>query len=242
MVRITLGSDDLQESPIKGPCGHMRVFPPQPGQDAPTLPVQGPNGLEWPAGQGRPPSRAYTPRRWDPVAHELDIDFVVHGHGLAGSWAGRAKPGDTVMIGGHSGPYQPDPTADWHLLVGDESALPAIATILEVLPASTRAEVYVEVASAEDEQPLESPAQLRVNWLHRGADPKQAGQALTAAVREASLPDGSGRAWVACEAMAMRAIRRSLLDRGLAPSTLYTRGYWQLDEANHPDHDTGEDA
>jgi NADPH-dependent ferric siderophore reductase len=172
----------------------------------------------------------------------MDIDFVLHGGGLVGSWAARAKPGDTIMVGGHSGPYHPDPTADWHLLVGDESALPAIATILEVLPATTRAEVYVEVASTASEQPLESPAQLHVTWLHRDDHSKPVGQTLATAVHDAALPEGSGRAWVACEAMAMRAIRRDLLDRGLAPATLYTRGYWQLDEANHPDHDTGEDA
>jgi NADPH-dependent ferric siderophore reductase len=243
MVRITVAGDALEESPIKGPCGHMRVFPPAPGKHAPVLPVQGANGPEWPAGESRPPSRAYTPRRWNAATRELDIDFVVHGEGLGGSWAARAAVGDMALVGGHSGPYHPDPAADWFLLAGDESALPAIATILEALPETARAEVFVEVRDAAEEQPLPSPARVNVTWLHRGPDLRATGQRLTEAVEAASLPAGEGRYWVACEAQAMRAIRRHLLqERGAAPKALYTRGYWQLGESNHPDHDTGEDA
>lgn len=242
MVRITVAGEPPDWFILKGPGGHIRVFFPPPGADAPPLPTAGPGGAEWLSGQ-RPVSRAYTPRRWNPETAELDIDFVLHGDGPGASWASRAKPGHTVLVGAQSTPYLPDPTADWHLLVGDETAQPAIGTILEQLPASSRAEVLIEVRDAASEQPLESPAHLNVSWLHRDPDPAAAGRALVHAVRTARLPEGNGRVFVGCEAVAMRDIRRHLIEeRGLDRGALYTQGYWKLDAANHPDHDTGDDT
>lgn len=242
MVRITVAGETPDWFTLKGPCGHIRVYFPPAGEDAPPLPTAGPNGAEWPAGQ-RPVSRAYTPRSWNPETAELDIDFVLHGTGPGASWASQVKPGQTILVGAQSTPYLPDAAADWHLLVGDETALPAIATILEQLPYTTQADVFVEVRDRSVEQPLESAASLNVKWLHRGPNPAAAGGALIAAVRAAELPEGEGRVFVACEAAAMREIRRHLLeDRGLERGAVYTQGYWKLGASNHPDHDTGEDA
>ena len=243
MVRIRVGGDELSEFPTTGPAEHIKVFLPAPGQDRPVLPVQGPDGPEYPPDQDRPTIRTYTPRRYHPDTLELDIDFLLHGDGPASNWATRARVGDVIGVAGPRGAYQPDPAADWVLLAGDDTALPAIGTILEALPPSARAKVLVEVRDAAEEQPLESAARVDVRWLHRGEADGSAGRLLEDAVRREDLPDGDGRVWVACEAQVMRSIKRHLVDdRGLDRSALVTRGYWRYGEANHPDHDMGEDV
>jgi NADPH-dependent ferric siderophore reductase len=241
LVRITLTGDELAGFAVDGPASHVKLVFPAPGQERPALPVAGPDGLVWPADQARPLLRTYTPRRFDPARGELDIDFVLHNHaGPASAWAARARPGDTVVVAGPGGRYLPDPAADWHLLAGDETALPAIATVLEALPDGVPTLVLLEVADAEEQLPLESEADLRVTWLYRGD--ATAGSALELAVRAAELPPGDGRVFVAAEAAAMRRIRRHLInERGIGADRLYTRGYWMYGEANHPDHDTGEE-
>ena len=125
-------------------------------------------------------------------------------------------------------------------IAGDESAIPAVGTLLEALPDSASAEVHLEVADADDEIELSSPAKTAITWHHRRAAGAW-GAELDEAARAAALPDGA-TAWVACEAAAMRGIRKHFLaDRGLPARSLVTRGYWRLGEANHPDHDYGDD-
>ncbi|MFM9967634.1 MAG: siderophore-interacting protein [Burkholderiales bacterium] len=242
MRRITVSGAALAGFSTQGVAGHVRVLLPAPGQEAPVPPEWGPEGPVYQEGVPRPTSRAYTPRRWSEAEQELDIDFVLHGdNGPASAWAARAKPGDKLVVVAPRRAYQPDPTAAWHLIAGDESALPAIATILEVLPATTWAIVYIEIDNPKEEQPLRSAARLQIHWVHRrGAVP---GVKLEAAVRQVSFPMGKGCAWVACEAMVMRNIRKYLLsERGMERAAINTQGYWKLGAANHPDHDTGEDV
>src|SRR5262249_2555560 len=115
---------------------------------------------EWPA------RRRYTVRTWDPEQHRLTIDFVVHGDsGVAGPWTAFAQPGDVLVFHGRNGGYRPDPAADWHLFAGDESALPAIAASLDVLPAAARAVVRVVCDGPDHEIPLPSPADVDLQWL-----------------------------------------------------------------------------
>jgi NADPH-dependent ferric siderophore reductase len=123
---------------------------------------------------------------------------------------------------------------------GDESAIPAVATLLAALPPSASTEVYLEVDEASDEIELPSDVPTSVTWLHRDAGTY--GQALYDAVVDADVSGAAG-VWVACEAQAVRRIRSTLLTDGLVdPGTLVTRGYWRLGQENHPDHDYGEDA
>lgn len=109
-----------------------------------------------------PVTRTYTVRAWDPALRELTVDFVVHGdEGLAGPWAARAQPGETIRFLGPGGGYAPDPAADWHLLAGDESALPAIAAALERMPADALVHALIEVSGTEEEQKIAAPAGCR---------------------------------------------------------------------------------
>ncbi|WP_406313886.1 siderophore-interacting protein [Streptosporangium sp. NBC_01639] len=175
-----------------------------------------------------PTTRTYTVRAWDPEVAELTLDFVYHGdNGLAGPWAARVRPGEEIHFFGPGGGYAPDPQAGWHLLVGDESALPAIAASLERLPAGALAHVFLEVAGPQEEQPLDSPGDAKIVWLHRGAAP--VGEALVTAVRELDFPDGTLHAFVHGEAGFVKELRRHLrTERGVPLSQLSISGYWRL--------------
>jgi NADPH-dependent ferric siderophore reductase len=175
-------------------------------------------------------TRSYSVRAWDPANRLLTLDFVVHGdRGLAGPWAARAKPGDTLELAGPGGAYTPSPEADWHLLVGDDAAIPAIAVSLSRVPAGVPVVAVVEVAGPDHQQPLESPGDLEVVWLHRARDAGEDPSLQLDAVQALSLPAGAGHAFVHGEATAVRLIRRHLvLDRGLPVGSLSASGYWKL--------------
>ncbi|ORB50675.1 siderophore-interacting protein [Mycobacterium persicum] len=117
----------------------------------------------------QPSVRTITVRRVDTAAREIAIDIVVHGeHGVAGPWAAAVAPGQPMYLMGPGGAYAPDPAADWHLLAGDESALPAIAAALEALPAKAIGQAFIEVAGPDDEIELISPQSVDVHWVYRG--------------------------------------------------------------------------
>ncbi|MFG3289195.1 siderophore-interacting protein [Streptomyces sp. NPDC048179] len=174
-----------------------------------------------------PRMRTYTVRRWDARTRELTVDFVVHGdEGLAGPWAARARPGDELLLVGPGGGYVPDPAADWHLLAGDESALPAIAAALERLPAHAEAHVFVEVAGPEEELELFCPAKAELRWLHRGAG--RVGEQLVSAVRALEFPPGHPQVFVHGEAGYVKELRGLLLnERNVPREGLSISGYWR---------------
>jgi NADPH-dependent ferric siderophore reductase len=174
--------------------------------------------------------RSYTVREWDAERQLLTLDFVVHGdRGVAGPWAARAKPGDALQIMGPGGAYTPSPKARWHLMVGDDAVLPAIAVSLTRVPAGVPVFVVVEVDGPEHEQPLESSGDLEVVWLHRKTGAGQDPSLQLEAVKALSLPDGPGHSFVHGEATAVRLIRRHLvLERGLPADLLSATGYWKL--------------
>ena len=117
----------------------------------------------------KPSVRTMTVRHVDVAAREIMVDIVVHGeHGVAGPWAAASQPGQPIYLMGPSGAYSPDPAADWHLLAGDESALPAIAAALEALPSTAVGKAFIEVAGQEDEMPLIAPESVEVSWVYRG--------------------------------------------------------------------------
>jgi NADPH-dependent ferric siderophore reductase len=177
---------------------------------------------EWPA------RRRYTVRAWDPARHQLTLDFVVHGDsGVAGPWAANARPGDVLVFTGPSGGYRPDPAADWHLMVGDESALPAIAASLEVLPAGARAVVRLVGDGPDHELELRTAAGLDLRWLHRRGNAGDV-DLLVEAVRDLDFGAGRPFGFVHGEADEIRAVRRHLLhERGLTRRDLSCSPYWR---------------
>ena len=226
LVRVVLGGDGLAGfAPTFADAYVKLVLPPAGAPYAAPFDMDAVRGEHprelWPC------LRTYTVRAWDPVAGELVLDVVVHGdEGLAGPWAAAARPGDLVQLLGPGGAYEPAGDVDWHLLAGDETALPAIAASLERLPAGPTARVFVEVADAAEEQPLPLPLGVQLSWVHRAGLP---GQALVTAVREAELPAGSVHAFVHGEAGFVRELRRFLrAERSVPREQLSASGYWRL--------------
>lgn len=235
MRRITLTGTELQGFEASDPASYMKLIFPEPGQTEPTRPL--------PDGPRATSMRTYTPLAVRPEACEVDVDFVLHGEGPASTWAAQAQVGQVLFLMGPGPGYKPDLQAPGHWLIGDDSALPAFETILARLPATARARVLVEVSDAAEERALHSPAPLEVTWVVRAGDNRQAGLALETALRQAGPPPAQAPVYLACEAQAMRRIRRMLTDElGVDRSLITGRGYWKLDTVNHPDHDYGDDA
>ena len=174
-----------------------------------------------------PVRRDYTPRRYDTAARELTIEFAVHGDGRAAQWAAQAAPGQTATIGGPRGSFIIPTDYAWHLLVGDETALPAIHRRLEELPAGTRAIVVIQVADVADRRELRSAADLGVQWV-------ASTESLLNAVRALELPPGEGYAWCAGEASAMASLRRLLVEeKGLDRHAMRVAAYWKRGATAH---------
>ncbi|MFB4311329.1 siderophore-interacting protein [Actinomadura sp. GTD37] len=227
MIRVVLGGAGLSEFGAGEFTDHyVKLLFPRPGAAYPEPFDMERVRAELPREQW-PSTRTYTVRAWDAAARELTIDFVHHGDkGLAGPWAANARPGDEILFNGPGGAYAPRPDAGWHLLAGDESALPAIAAALERVPGGAAARVFVEVAGPEEEQRLPAPAGAEIVWLHRGAG--QVGDLLVEAVQKLDFPDGEVRAFVHGEAGFVKTLRRHLrVERGIPLDRLSISGYWR---------------
>ena len=194
-----------------------------------------------------PVTRTYTIRDVDPVARTVAVDFVVHGdEGIAGPWAARAVAGDHLVLAGLGGAYSPNPAADWHLLVGDESALPAIASALEHLAAADPSAVgfaLLEAGSRADVVEVVAPVGIEVRWVLRDTGvPADAGAAADRdgtlaggvasplAAAAASIEWKAGRVHVFAhgERGEMKALRTLFTDRGVPREDLSLSGYWAL--------------
>jgi NADPH-dependent ferric siderophore reductase len=185
----------------------------------------------------QPVVRTLTVRRADPAAREIAIDVVVHGeHGAAGLWAATAEPGQPVYLMGPSGAYAPDPAADWHLLAGDETALPAISVALEALPANAIGQALIEIAGPEDEIPLTAPQGVRIDWIYRGGRADLIGEdragdfaPLIEAVKSAPWLPGQVHAFVHGEAQAVMHNLRPYIrkDREVDAKWASISGYWR---------------
>jgi NADPH-dependent ferric siderophore reductase len=186
----------------------------------------------------RPTVRTYTVRDADAERRELTIDFVVHGeHGVAGPWASKATPGQRAFLMGPSGAYAPDPAADWHLIAGDEAALPAISAALESLPDNAIGKVFIEVAGPDDEIPLKAPAGVGVNWIYRGGRADLVSEDLAgdhspliAAVKEANWLPGQVQVFIHGEAQTVMHNLRPYIrkERGVdAKWANSISGYWR---------------
>lgn len=205
LVRITLRGEELRGFTSLGFDDHVKFFVPG-GEEA----------------------RDFTPRRFDAAAGELQLDFFLHGGGPAALWAAQAVAGQEVIVGGPRGSAVISVEGiDLHLLIGDETALPAIERRLEELPADTRALVVVEIESG-NEQALSSRADLQVVWVPRMAAHEASEDQLIQALRTLHFSNQRCFAWAATETQAVRAIRRYLTqERGFEKQWVKAAGYWQ---------------
>ena len=230
MVRVVLGEGDLDRfTMVEATDAYVNLaFPPEGAPyDAVFEPAQVREEFPqetWPA------RRRYTVRAWDAALRRLTIDFVVHGDiGVAGAWAVKAQAGDVLVFEGPSGGYVPEPEAQWVLMVGDESALPAIAASLEAVPPGMTTVVRLLCDGPGHEVDLACSGDLDLAWVHRHGDERDE-SLLAEAVRDLTFPPGRVHAFVHGEANEIREIRRHLLaDRGLTRQDMSCSPYWRRD-------------
>jgi NADPH-dependent ferric siderophore reductase len=217
MIRVTL-TGDLQGFVSLGFDDHIKLFFPDGTKNADGAP----NML----------GRDFTPRRHDTAANTLEIDFAIHDAGPATRWAEQAKPGDTLNLGGPRGSFIIPTDYDWHLLIGDETALPAISRRLAELPAGARAVVLAEVDGAADEISFKTKANITVTWAHRDGAPPGMSDGLSRALSTLKLPAGDYYAWVACESLTAKGLRQQLIaDHGANPKWMRAAAYWRRGDA-----------
>lgn len=227
MVRVVFGGEGLADfatSEWTDAYVNLLFLPPD-------APYAVPFDLEWARSLPRdqwPRPRRYSVREWDEERRLLTIDFVVHGDsGVAGPWAANASPGDLLQLRGPSGAYLPDQDAEWHLMIGDESALPAIAASLTRVPAGVPAVVIGLVDSLADELELECPGRMELTWVHRDSAPGDP-ELLMRVVEKLDFPPGRPHAFVHGEAVETRAVRRHLLgERGIERECMSVSPYWR---------------
>lgn len=220
MTRVSLEGDELEGFEITKPAASVRLL----------LPIRG--ELEIPQWRGnefllrddtRPIIRTFTPRRFDKENNELHIDVVLHSNGVASTWAATTQPGDRAAVSGPGRGYDIDPRATVFLIVGDETAIPAICQLLELLP---DVPISVHLLVAHPDALVDLGRDVGVTW-HVATDATDADEWLSGAVQSTDLANGV-RVWAAGEAAAMQHIRKYLFrDIGFPRSNAHVRGYWK---------------
>jgi NADPH-dependent ferric siderophore reductase len=190
----------------------LRAVAPNPAQDAEVILTEA---------SGRKLRRRYTIRHARPEAGEWDLDVLLHGHGPGSSWAQLAKPGQPVEFFGPRGRLVLS-AVDWHLFVGDESALPAIAALTETVPTGQHSIAIVEVADRADEAELTG----EVHWCHRGPLRPGTPDLLAPAIAALSTPSGRGHAYLLGESRTVISLRAAIAAHGLGVEQSFVKGYW----------------
>ncbi|MBI1622547.1 siderophore-interacting protein [Aquamicrobium zhengzhouense] len=180
--------------------------------------------------------RHYTIRSMDRAAGTFDVDFLKHGASPATDWAKSAKAGDTIVARGPRGKTTYDSSADWHLMTGDETCIPAFAHILETMPEGKRAYVFLETDGPAGEIAIETKADADIRWLHRNGAPAGPNNLMFDAVEAFELPQGIGRALIIGETSNVRRQRHALIARGLTREQISSEGYWRPDRVGGHDH------
>ena len=225
LLRLTLGGDELAGFATDRQGPNIKLYVPRPGQARPEMPApDGKGNLLWPPDDRRPTMRTYTVRRYDAERGELDVDVVVHGdHGVAGPWAAAARPGDLIGVTGPGGKSLH--SAEHTVLVADLAGAPAIATLLEGLPADAHGTAVLGVPTPADEPPLTRPAGVGLRVVTTPDDDESA---LIAEVQGLERPAGSVFAWVAAESETVRSLREHFREGwGLGREDMLCTGYWK---------------
>jgi len=210
MLRVTLGGPGITGFPEDSDGGYIKIH----------------------LGDGEGHSdtsrvRTYTVRRFD--GRNIDVDFVLHeSDGPAARWAQSCRPGDTIKVGGPGPRKSVDPSADWVLIAGDMSALPAICANIERMSPTAKGFALLEVIGDEDRQDLRAPEGLQVKWLVN-PDPETENSVLFDAVRSLAWLPGRPCVWVAGEFNQSLAIRSYLkAEHGVTRDHMYASSYWQI--------------
>ncbi|MDJ1134563.1 siderophore-interacting protein [Streptomyces iconiensis] len=230
---ITLGGPEVEHLKPTGFDQTARLFFPREGQDRLRMPTR--SSEAWMAEvllmpkSSRPWVRNFTIRRVRPELGEVDVEFALHGDTPASLWARNARPGDQAGIFDMGVTYQPPAHAEWQLLAGDESAVPAVLAILEDAPATLTGEVFLEVPSTEDfRKDITVPGGVHVHWLARNGTGAQPGTVALEAVKESDLRPGPFYTWVAGESGLATGLRRHLVrERGVPKADISFFGYWR---------------
>ncbi|TFF27893.1 siderophore-interacting protein [Jiella endophytica] len=211
MLRIVVGGPELDGFTSLGADDHVKIFVP---------------------GESEPERRDYTPRRHDAGRNELTLDFAVHDAGPATAWALNARVGDTLTLGGPRGSLVVDPSVKRYLLIGDETALPAIGRRIEEAGPGVAITSLVAVPAKADEQTFETSAELDARWVHRPLEAANDAGPLVAALRDVAIaPDTY--VWIAAEASVVRALRQVILEeRGHPRGWFKAAGYWVRGKAD----------
>jgi NADPH-dependent ferric siderophore reductase len=210
MRRIRFGTADAQ------PISH------QPGQDLMFAIVTDDRNPLW---------RRYTIRSTDPTTGIIDVEALAHGTGPGATWMTNAQPGDTIRAVGPRGNVTVNADAEWHLFIGDASFAPATAAMLEALPIDATVTAVLEVADADEQQPIDH-ATATIRWLHRNGAPPGQPDRLLGSLDDIRLPPGTGHVYVGAELSVAAAVRDRLLQTGLNESQISSKAYWRGDRAN----------
>jgi NADPH-dependent ferric siderophore reductase len=190
----------------------------------------------------RPVRRRYTIRQLDAADRLLTLDIVLHGDGPGERWTRSARSGDRIEGIGPRGKITTSATADWHLFIGDESALPATFAMTEALPPDRPATLVLEIPEESDEQDLAAPGTIRISWLHRIGAPAGNPSALAAEAAQIELPTGRGHAYLFGEAAVVSRLREVLAGRGLGQDQMSPKAYWGRGRANATHGEPARDA
>jgi NADPH-dependent ferric siderophore reductase len=213
MRRVTFEGEGLEE------LVHL------PGQDM---------AITVPAGEGETVRRRYTIRSLDRAGGRVSLDFVLHGDGPAARWVSSVERGAVIEVVAPRGKITVDAEADWHLFVGDETAIAGVASMVAALREGTRAIALLEVEGREQEQAIEAAAGVAVEtiWLHRLGVPPGESDLLPAAIADLEFPEGAGHAYLAGEYSVVQLLRRTLQERGLTQQQISPKPYWRLGRRN----------
>ena len=234
MRRVTLGGEQLAAHTADNgyPVPAFRsdnfddsiklIFSTTPGR-TPQGPEQRDGKIVWPSKNSGSTRRTYTVRNYDASRSELDIDFVLHGSGVASDWARQAQVGQTLQIAGPKSTASHPSGADWILATGDATALPAMSRWLEQWPAGQRGKFFIAVDADSHRQDLVQPEGVEITWLVRDNP-----NVLYDAITSTDWWDGEPFAWVAGESASLKPIRRWLQhEKGLRKDQMHLSGYWK---------------
>lgn len=229
MRRITLTGPDLPEFLSASFDDHVKLILPAEQGEQPNMPVVGENGMQFDESRPKPIMRDYTPRRYDPVTNELDIDFVLDHAGPATNWATNAEEGHYVGIGGPRGSFVIPMDFDWHLLVADEAALPALSRRLEELPASTKAIAIIKLRDKTHKIEINNNCPAEIHWVTDAEHAANGHDALEETLRQLNLPEGDGFVWAAGEYSDIKSLRNYLTaELGIDKNRIRASSYWRV--------------